>query len=87
MQKKIAFFDVDGVIYDGHSIFDLIQDQEKRGFIKEGLWNKISAEIDRYKKGQKNYKDAANEMLKQYAIFVKGKSYSDLLADASVFFC
>lgn len=35
--KKLAVFDIDGVIYEGYSIFDQIQDQEKRGIIKEFL--------------------------------------------------
>jgi len=79
--RKIAFFDVDGVIYNGHTIFDQIQDQEKRGIIENGTWNKILLEVEAYKSGSKNYKQAANTMLKVHSLALKDCSYTDLLED------
>lgn len=79
--KKLALFDIDGVIYGGHAIFDLVRDQEQKGFIKPGLWEKIEEEIDKYKKGEKNYKEAADSMLLYYAKWLKGKKYSVLFED------
>jgi len=67
------------VIYEGHSIFDLIQDQEKSGFIEKGLWNIILGLLDKYKKGELNYKQAADEMLVQYSKYLEGKKYEDVL--------
>lgn len=79
--KKLALFDIDGVIYGGHAVFDLVQDQERRGFVAPGLWKKIEGELDKYKNGEKNYKEAADSMLSYYAEWLKGKKYADLLKD------
>lgn len=83
--KKLVLLDIDGVVYGGHAIFDLIQDQEKRGFIAPGLWKKIEGELVKYKNGEKSYKEAADSMLLYYAKWLKGKKYSDLLQDNSNF--
>lgn len=77
--KKVALFDIDGVIYDGHSIFDLIQEQEKNGFIKKGLWNLILGLLEKYKKGNLTYKEAADQMLLLHSQSLFGKSYDDLV--------
>jgi len=70
--KKLALFDIDGVIYDGYSIFDQIQDQEKRGIIKSRTWDKILLELQAYKSGQKTYVEAANKMLEVSADSIRG---------------
>ena len=77
--KKLAIFDIDGVIYDGHVIFNSIQDQEKLGLISTGLWSKILSLLDSYQKNKKNYKQVADEMLTEYAKYLKGKKYQDLV--------
>lgn len=77
--KKLALFDIDGVVYEGHSIFDLIQDQEKSGFIKVGLWNQILDLLTKYKIGELAYTEAANGMLDLYAKSLQGKKYSEIL--------
>lgn len=76
--KKLALFDIDGVIYKGHLIFDIIQDSEKKGIISSGVWEKILFEIEEYKSGRKNYKEAADGMLEAYAKALCGLSYKDL---------
>lgn len=81
--KHLALFDVDGVIYEGHTIFDQIQDMEKRGVISAGTWSKILVELGDYKSGKKNYKQAADAMLEVSAQSVKGKNYKDILQDTS----
>ena len=79
--KKLALFDIDGVIYDGHSIFDLIQDEEKRGFIKKGLWDEILKLLDKYKSGKIDYKEAADVMLLRYSTYLVGKNYYELVKE------
>ena len=79
--KKLAMFDIDGVIYEGHSIFDQIQDQEKRGILEAGTWDKILFELTEYKSGRKNYTQAANSMLEVSAMSIKGKSLNMILDD------
>jgi phosphoserine phosphatase len=81
--KKLALFDIDGVIYSGHTIFDQIQNQEKRGILLSGTWDKILSEIGEYKSGRKNYKQAADCMLKISALAIKGKSYKEMLSDTT----
>lgn len=81
--KKLALFDIDGVIYDGHTIFDQIQDQERRGVIAKGNWDKILHEIGEYQSGRKNYNEAANSMLKVSALSLKGKGYQTILDDTT----
>lgn len=81
--KKLALFDIDGVIYEGHLILDSIQDQEKIEFIKTGLWNKILDLLSKYKKGELNYKQTADLMLESYALSLKDKDYNEL-ADYSL---
>lgn len=77
--KKLALFDIDGVIYGGHTIFDLIQDQELKNIIPQGTWDKILFELTEYKSGRKNYKQAADSMLEAYAIGLKGLDYQDMV--------
>ena len=77
--KKLAIFDIDGVIYDGHSIFDIVQDQEKKKLIPTGTWDKILFELGEYKSGKKNYKQAADSMLATHATALKGSSYKDII--------
>ncbi|MGA3292302.1 MAG: HAD family hydrolase [Candidatus Microgenomates bacterium] len=83
--KKLALFDIDGVIYNGHTIFDQIQDWEKRGVVAKGTWDKILIELSEYKSGKKNYKQAADRMLEIYAQAVKGKSPNIILEDTYKF--
>lgn len=79
MKKSVAFFDIDGVIYDNHTIFDIIQDQEKTGMVKPGLWKKILKELEDYKSAKKTYVKAADNMLAHYAKYLKGKKYNVIL--------
>jgi len=79
--RKLVLFDIDGVIYDGHTIFDQIQDQEKRGVIASGTWGKIEIELNNYKSGKKNYAETANAMLTISADSIKGKDYNFILND------
>ncbi len=79
--KKLALFDIDGVIYDGHTIFDQIRDQERRRVVPKGTWDKILFELNEYKSGKKNYKQMADGMLDVYAQAVKGKTYDTILKD------
>ncbi len=79
MGKKVAFFDIDGVIYDGHTIFDIILDQQESGFITQDLYKSIMKDLASYKSGKKSYTQAANSMLKKSAQVFKGKKYSQIL--------
>jgi len=74
---KLAVFDIDGVIYDGHIIFDLIKLQEEHKFIKSGTWKQIEELLVNYKSGKISYDIAANAMLDIYAKSLRGKKYSD----------
>ena len=76
--KKLALFDIDGVVYKGHAFFDLVQNQEKEGIIPVGTWQKILSDLEKYKTGDKTYKEAADSMLKNYALAIKGLSYSTI---------
>jgi phosphoserine phosphatase len=84
--KKIAIFDIDGVIYEGHSIFDVIKDQESKGMLATGTWDKISFQINEYKSGNGTYKQIADNMLNIFATSLKGKSYQDILEHNINFF-
>ncbi|MBP9759384.1 haloacid dehalogenase-like hydrolase [Candidatus Dojkabacteria bacterium] len=77
--KKLALFDIDGVIYEGHSIFDLVQGWEKDGLIEAGLWDHFLNLLGRYKKGDLTYKEAADNMLLEYSKKLAGKKYEDLV--------
>lgn len=79
--KKLALFDIDGVIHGGHHVFELIQDMERRGIIPKETWNKILVELNEYKQGRKNYKQMADFVLEVSAKSVQGKNYNDLLKD------
>ncbi len=84
--KKLAIFDIDGVIYDGHTIFDQIQNQENGGIIEKGTWNKILVELGDYKSGKKTYKQAADNMLGIYAVALSGRDYQEVVVDTVKFF-
>lgn len=77
--KKIALFDIDGVIYEGHSIFDLVQSWEKDGLIEIGLWQHFLNLLGSYKKGEISYKEATDSMLLEYSKKLSGKKYEDLV--------
>ena len=83
--KKLALFDIDGVIYGSHILFGQIQDQEKSGIVPKGTWDKISSLLGEYKSGQKNYKEAADEMLQVYAQAIKGVDYNKIVDNTSAF--
>lgn len=76
--RKLAVFDIDGVLYDGHSIFDIIKLQEEEKFIKSGTWGKIEKALYEYKSGRINYEDSANTMLKVYVSALKNMKYSEV---------
>lgn len=78
MERKLAVFDIDGVLYGGHTIFEIIQRQEKEGFIKEGTWKLIENELYAYKTNKKTYKEAANQMLVVFLAALRGKSYKEV---------
>lgn len=84
--KKLAVFDIDGVLYNGHTIFDIIQKQENEGFVEHGTWKKIENEMVAYKSGEKNYKESADGMLNAYLTALKGKSYNEVKSYLSAFF-
>lgn len=81
MNRKIAFFDIDGVIYDGHIMLKQIKSQEKNGLLVKGTWEKIFIEAIKYKLGLKHYKDTANKMLSIHAMSLKNKSYKEIEND------
>ncbi|QQG41571.1 MAG: haloacid dehalogenase-like hydrolase [Candidatus Woesebacteria bacterium] len=81
--KKLALFDIDGVIYGGHVIFGQIQSQEKSGLIVKGTWDKVHLLLEEYKSGQKNYKQAADKMLEVYAEALKGIDYKEIVESTS----
>ncbi len=83
--KKLALFDIDGVIYGSHILFGQIQDQEKKGIVPKGTWDKILSLLNEYKSGQKNYKQAADEMLQVYAEAIKGADYDEIVNSTSDF--
>ncbi len=84
--KKLALFDVDGVIYEGHTIFDQIQDQEARGIIAKGAWDKILVELKDYQSGKKTYTEAANAMLVIHAEALKVRNYQAIVDDTRAYF-
>lgn len=77
--KKLALFDFDNVIYKGHSIFDIIQAQEKDDFIKTGVWDNVKNYLEKYKKNQISYKTAADKMLEAWAQGLAGKKYQEVV--------
>ena len=76
----IAIFDIDGVIYKGHIIFDIIQNQEKKGLIPQGTWNQIHNLLLKYKSKKLDYTTTANLMLKIYIASLKENKYQTIKA-------
>lgn len=72
-------FDIDGVVYDGHSILDIIQDQVKVGFVDQSIAVLVEEEVASYKSGIKSYEEAANSILYKWAYVLKGKKYNEVL--------
>jgi phosphoserine phosphatase len=81
MKRKIAFFDIDGVIYDGHIMFEQIKTQERNKILAKGTWKKILIETAKYKLGLQNYKETANKMLDIHAMSLKGIDYKNVEDD------
>lgn len=77
--KKFAFFDIDGTIYDGHSMLDQIKFQEKVGLLAIGTWKKIVLQIVWNKINGNNYQQLSNSLLKIHANSLKGQNYRVVL--------
>lgn len=77
--KRLALFDFDNVIYRGHSVFDIIQTQEKDRFIQPVVWKVVEEQLQRYKSKEASYKEAADKMLSAWAKALEGKSYQSVL--------
>lgn len=77
--KKLAFFDIDGTIYDGHSMLDQIKVQEKMGLLTKGTWNKIVLQIIWHKIRGSSYQQLSNLLLKIHANSLKGQNYQAVL--------
>lgn len=77
MAERLALFDFDNVIYRGHSVFDIIQAQEQDNFIKSGVWSAVDEQLQRYKKQEASYKEAADKMLEAWAKGLQGKGYQE----------
>jgi HAD superfamily phosphoserine phosphatase-like hydrolase len=86
MKKRLALLDFDNVIYKGHSVFDIIQAQERDGFMKPGVWNAVEGQLQRYKNKEATYKEAADKMLKAWAEGLRGKSYQEAVDYVQTYF-
>lgn len=78
MKRHLAVFDIDGVLYSGNIVFDVIKKQDEEEYIASGTWEKIVEILTSYKKGEIAYKDAANKMLDVYVMSLKGKTEKNL---------
>lgn len=74
MKKKIAFFDIDGVVYNGHCVLEQIKSQENKGILTRGTFKKIWYEGIKYKLHLQKYEKTANQMLKIHAEVLKNKN-------------
>lgn len=73
MKKHLAFFDLDKVLYNDHTFFQVVKDEIDNDFISKECWNPIMDELDKYRDGSQEYKVAAHNLLKIWANALKGK--------------
>jgi len=86
MKERLALLDFDNVIYKGHSVFDIIQAQERDGFMEPGVWDFVEGQLQRYKKKEATYKEAADKMLKAWAEGLRGKSHQEAVDYVQTYF-
>lgn len=84
--ERVALLDFDNVIYRGHSVFDIIQSQERDGYMQPVVWRPVSEQLERYKKQEATYKEAADKMLDAWAKGLRGKSYQSAVDNVQGFF-
>lgn len=82
---KIAFFDIDGTIYKGHSIIPLSLQQYKDEIIDKTCLDQINNNLNLCKSGQVNYEDFITNFLTHWAQGLKGVSFDKILKHAQEF--
>lgn len=84
--KPIALFDIDKTIYNTHSFFQLVDFEVEKGNLSKEIQTFIQNVLIDYKKGNKTYTQAANELITELATKLKNKNYELFYKNAKEFF-
>lgn len=84
-RRPIAFIDLDGTIYPGLLMEDLVNEQVKLGLISSVEITAIEGEIRSYRNGQKGHSSNVKALNELWSSECKGKRYKDLFEHAAAF--
>ena len=86
MLHPVALFDIDNTIYDGLSLFPLIERQASEKLVPAATLTSVQAKLADYKSGALSYEAALVAVLDVYATALKGQKYDKVLASTKSFF-
>lgn len=77
--KSVAVFDLDNVIYSGHSFFGWTKYLADLNLIPQSIYDRVMKEALGYKNKQISYQEAAGNMLSIVSAALKGLRYKDVM--------
>lgn len=83
--KSIALFDLDNVIYNGHSFFGWTKYLADLNLIPQSVHDMVMREALGYKNKQISYQEAAGNMLSIVSTALKGLKYKDVMTKTKKF--
>jgi len=84
--KKIALFDIDKTIYNGHSYFAFVKYLVERKILSENAYEEVMAIAKDGSTGKFTYSEIAQRLLVSVVAQLKGKEISELESAANDFF-
>ncbi len=85
MQKKIAFFDLDNTLYDGYSLFDIVENLGAEGYFSSETQAQYEQIVAPYRRGRGDRLKISGEVLDLFLDNVKGRSSQELSDRLKVF--
>src|SRR5438552_17958253 len=84
-KRKIALFDIDGTIYNGATIFPLLNLQLQEKFVSQETVDNINAHRELYKKGKYDYEEYAQILVTAWAAGLQDQSSVEVAHKARLF--
>lgn len=86
--EAVGFFDVDGTLVEGFTITSFAQFLNQRDSFSDESWHSMQESLDTYAKtdkGKKAYRQLAIDLVKAYALGLKGQKAEEIFNQGNVF--
>lgn len=85
MKSKVAIFDLDGTLYNGHTVVGILKVLESKGKFKSEQYNRIKELFEEYSKGVRPYEEMTHEVVTVIAVGLKGEKEKDIKSEIDNF--